>query len=257
MDPIPSSNTDSEEHTYTIDWKEDSLTWIVDGKEQRTLKKDDTFNSTTNSYHYPQTPSRVQLSLWPAGNPKNGKGTVDWAGGEIDWNSQYMTNGYYKAEVKDVSIECYDPPKGVKKNGNSAYVYNNEAGLQNNVAITGAKTKLNSFFGTGKNPGVDPSKDDKKKKPDVQTVPGVSGGGARGGDGSTSSGGGSTDDSGDSGSPDGGSIGGGTGGQFYQGISSDGSGDGVTTNAADRTSGSLVKGSMFAGIMAVVALIAL
>lgn len=250
MNNISATNTDMQEHTYTIDWKEDSLTWAIDGKDQRTLMKDETFNSTTNSYQFPQTPSRIQLSLWPAGDPKNGKGTVDWAGGEIDWNSPFMTNGYYKAEVLDVSVECYDAPSGIKKNGGNSYIYNNEAGLQNNVAITGEKTMLSSFFATGKDPGLDPEKKD--DKPNVQTVPGVSGGGARGGDGSTSSGG----NAGDSGSSDGGSLGGGTGGQFYQGIGSDGSGGGTTISGAGGKTERLTDSSMLAGLIALVALIA-
>lgn len=258
---ISSSSTDSEQHTYTIDWQENSITWSVDGNVGRTVKKDETFNSSTNSYQYPQTPARVQLSLWPAGNPKNGQGTVNWAGGEIDWSSPYMTNGYYKAEVMEVSVECYDPPTGVKSSGSKSYVYNNVAGLEQNVAIGNDNTVLSSFYATGEHPNLDPGSSNDNKPSStgsssgavntkVATVPGVSGGGARGGDGSTSSGS-STGGSSSSGS-DSGSIGGGSNGGFIQGTSSTGS----TSGAADGRGERMKQGSALAGLIALVLLVA-
>lgn len=36
---------------------------------------------------YPSTPSRVQISIWPAGISSSAQGTIDWAGGMIDWQS--------------------------------------------------------------------------------------------------------------------------------------------------------------------------
>ena len=99
---ISAANTESTWHTYTIDWSPDYLNWMVDGVVLRTKLRNETYNSTTGQYHYPQTPSRIQFSLWPAGKSGNAQGTIDWAGGAIDWSSQYMTNGYYYAMVKDV-----------------------------------------------------------------------------------------------------------------------------------------------------------
>lgn len=89
-------------HTYTIDWQPDSLTWAVDGTILRTLNRNTTYNSTTGQYHYPQTPSKIELSLWPAGLASNGEGTIDWAGGLVNWDSSAMSNGYYYAMVKEV-----------------------------------------------------------------------------------------------------------------------------------------------------------
>ncbi|KAK3078413.1 hypothetical protein LTS18_007572, partial [Coniosporium uncinatum] len=122
------SATESTTHTYTIDWQPDTITWSIDGNVQRTLKRDDTWNSTSNRWDYPQTPSRVMLSLWPAGLPSNGQGTIEWAGGLVDWNSPYMQNGYYYARVTDVNVECYDPPQGANVQGSKSYVYTNVAG---------------------------------------------------------------------------------------------------------------------------------
>lgn len=68
-------------HTYEIDWTPESIKWSINGEELRTVNKADTWNSTKNRFDYPQTPARVQLSLWPAGLPSNGEGTIEWAGG--------------------------------------------------------------------------------------------------------------------------------------------------------------------------------
>ncbi|TXT04853.1 hypothetical protein VHUM_03936 [Vanrija humicola] len=58
---------------------------------------------------YPSTPSRIQISIWPAGLPSSPKGTVEWAGGLIDWNDpDYVANGYFWNTVKSVSISCAD-----------------------------------------------------------------------------------------------------------------------------------------------------
>lgn len=106
----------------------------------RTQKKSDTTND-----RYPQTPSRVQFSVWPAGVTGASQGvrrrslplssrresvtnrssllpsllpflppslpyrqTIDWAGGMIDWNaSEYTSRGYFATYIKWISIDCY------------------------------------------------------------------------------------------------------------------------------------------------------
>jgi beta-glucanase (GH16 family) len=47
--------------TLQIDWQPDTLTFSIDGKAVRTVKKSDTIDSAGVA-HYPTTPSRVQLS---------------------------------------------------------------------------------------------------------------------------------------------------------------------------------------------------
>jgi beta-glucanase (GH16 family) len=188
-------NSRSNVHTYTIDWQPDQLSWGVDGKILRTIKKSDTYNSTDNTYHYPQSPSKIQLSLWPAGLPSNGEGTITWAGGLVNWNSGYMQNGYYYAMVSEVQVECYNPPSGWNNNfGSKAYYYTSTAGTQDTVAIGNNNTVLSSFYASGDNPTFDPyakakSGDSTASAPPpeitAETVPGISGGGVRGTDGST------------------------------------------------------------------------
>ena len=256
------SDTFSEYHTYTIDWKPDQLDWYVNGTIQRTLKKSDTFNKTDNQYHYPQTPARVQLSLWPAGISKNGQGTVNWAGGLIDWNAQDVKeNGYYYSMFKEVDIQCYQAPSDAAYvSGKTSYVYNDRNGIENSVAITGNNTVLKSLLGTG----TDMDKDYPNSKPsgtksasaaatsEVATIPGLSGagpgtdgsrgGGDSSGSGSDSGSGGSATSSGSS--PTSTGIGG-----FTQG-------DQKGTSDATKVE-HVVAGSMFAALMAFVGVLLL
>ncbi|KAK5724155.1 putative glycosidase CRH2 [Elasticomyces elasticus] len=202
-DNLTVSNTVENTHTYTIDWQPDSLSWSIDGNVMRTLNRNDTYNSTTQQYHYPQSPSRVQLSLWPAGLSSNGEGTIQWSGGLVDWNSPYMQNGYYYAMVSDVTVKCYDPPDGWSNNkGSKAYYYESSYGTNDTIAIGNNSTELASFYATGDNPKVDPNASSSAKASGTktasaatqsasqapETVPGVSGGGAAGISGTDSQG---------------------------------------------------------------------
>ncbi len=156
------------------------MSWAIDGVVGRTVYKNDTWNSTDNKYHYPQTPSRVQLSLWPAGLPTNAKGTIQWAGGLINWDSPYMQNGYYYAVVKEVTVECYDPPSdAASTSGNKAYYYVSTDGMESDVAIGNNNTILGSFLADGEKPDYNPSASATGSQPTKtpETVPGIVGGG--------------------------------------------------------------------------------
>lgn len=153
---LSAASTNTETHTYTFDWAPDHVTWLVDNQPLRTVYAADTFNATTGQYQFPQTPSRIMFSLWPAGNPGNAPGTIAWAGGDISWNSPYMVNGYYYAQLLDVNVECYNPAAGANITGSNAYVYNNYNGLNSSVAITNDQTVLGSFYATGENLGYNP-----------------------------------------------------------------------------------------------------
>ncbi|KAH7377313.1 cell wall glucanase [Pyrenochaeta sp. MPI-SDFR-AT-0127] len=174
---VPGGSTVDNMHEYCIDWKEDSLTWSIDGNSMRTLERKNTWNATSGRFDYPQTPARIMLSLWPAGLPTNEKGTIDWAGGEIDWNSPYMQNGYYYARFQEVTVECYDPPKGAQVKGKKTYKYTDKAGTNNTVAITDDEVILGSLMGTGEEPGEAPKSGDAKPTQSVAMVPGGNPGG--------------------------------------------------------------------------------
>ncbi|KAL2843513.1 concanavalin A-like lectin/glucanase domain-containing protein [Aspergillus pseudoustus] len=147
---VDGDDTFGEWHHYEIDWSPDELKWNVDGKTVRTLTKESTFNETANRYDYPQTPSRMQLSLWPAGQASNAQGTIEWAGGEIDWDHEDIkTKGYYYATYGEVTVECYDPPSGTSVKGDVSYDFKDNKGLDSSVEITNNKTVLASLGATG------------------------------------------------------------------------------------------------------------
>lgn len=252
------SDVHQNEHTYEIDWKPDTTTWSIDGNVVRTLEKSETWNATANMYNYPQTPARVQLSLWPGGLPTNGKGTIDWAGGLVDWNSPYMATAgntkYYYAAFSEVDIQCYDPPEGANEQGSKSYIYTDAAGTNNTVQITNENTVLKSLLGSGTNmsanyPSAASSASGSTQTSNVATIPGLTGAGpgtnGQRGDNDTASG------SGDSG---GSSTGSGSGsastGGFNQGNPDESSG-------APPRQETVLQGSLFAVLVAIVALVVL
>lgn len=228
----------------------------------RTLKRSDTWNTTTNQYHYPQTPARVELSLWPAGSPKNGQGTIAWAGGLVNWNAQDpATVGYYYSMIKDVNVDCYDAPAGVNKTGSKSYIYTSNTGTNESVAITDEDTVLKSLLGTGTDMEADYPKASASgtaaaaaATSDIATVPGLTGAGPgtnghpgnNGNDGTTSeSGSGSGVSSADGSSSTG--VGG-----FSQG-----NGGQSSSNDALSPKDSGLQSSLFAAAMAVFGLLVL
>lgn len=149
-----SSDATANFHTYTIDWQEDQLNWLIDGQVVRTLKKSDTLNTTTNTYSYPSTPSRFELSIWPGGASTNAPGTIQWAGGAISYASPPMPDvGYYSAIVQSISVQCAGIPSGANVTSQSpnAYIYSS---IPNSIAIVDAETKLASNASTGANPSA-------------------------------------------------------------------------------------------------------
>ena len=164
-------------HEYCFDWTEDTLTWSIDGQDTRKLERSNTWNSTAGRFDYPQTPARVMLSLWPAGLASNDKGTRDWAGGEIDWESKFMQQGYYFARFSKVTIKCYDPPAGAQVKGSKTYKYTDKGATNNTVAITDKVVILGSLRGTGDNPGEAPKSGSPQPTETVAMVPGGNPGG--------------------------------------------------------------------------------
>lgn len=256
---VQGADTFSDWHTYVIDWQPDQLTWSVDGKIARTLKRSETLNKTDNVYHYPQSPARVQLSLWPAGLAKNGQGTVEWAGGQIDWSQKDpKTNGYYYSMFKDVEIQCYDPPSDANVTGKTSYIFNDRTGLQKSIARTDDNTVLKSLLGTGTDmdkdypnaqaSGTNSASGASASNTNVATVPGLTGAGP-GTDGSR--GGDSTGSSGGAGTGSGTSSSTGVGG-FVQDSTKSG-----TQNNGGMKNEQVFAGSMFAALMAGLGLLVL
>ncbi|KAG7095355.1 hypothetical protein E1B28_006114 [Marasmius oreades] len=135
------SDTFANYHDYAIDWQPEELNFLIDGKVVRTVKKSDTVDSRGVST-YPSTPSRVQLSIWPAGVPSMPQGTRDWSGGDINWNDpDYKAAGQFYAQVKSVSIECADklPDRNI-----TSYAYGTNSTTDTpSVAYSNASVLLN------------------------------------------------------------------------------------------------------------------
>ncbi|KAK0736437.1 concanavalin A-like lectin/glucanase domain-containing protein [Apiosordaria backusii] len=139
-------------HDYEIQWTPDEIRWLVDGKVGRTKKRSETWNATAQQWNFPQTPSRVQISIWPGGLETNAKGTIDWAGGKIDWNSEEIKNyGYYFATFGEIKVECWKTDKAPGTNKGISYYYNDISSTNNTVVDSNKPTILKSFLGTGRN----------------------------------------------------------------------------------------------------------
>lgn len=168
----------------------------------RTLKKSDTWNDTTQSWDYPQTPSRVELSLWPGGASSNSEYTIQWAGGAIDWSSADIENyGYDFATVKSVEIECYNASSAPGTNNAVSYYYDNISGTNNSVINGDNSTIMASFEATGTDmdagaSSASASASASSSTSTAATIPGESSSGV----GNTVSGGSSSSSSGSSGS---------------------------------------------------------
>lgn len=83
-------------HTYGYDWTPDALSWSIDGRTVRSLRNN---GSTTGDWQYPQTPARLHLGVWCAGDPDAYAGTVYWAGGYTKFE-----DAPFSAFVKSVKI---------------------------------------------------------------------------------------------------------------------------------------------------------
>ncbi|KAH7155961.1 concanavalin A-like lectin/glucanase domain-containing protein [Dactylonectria macrodidyma] len=164
------SNSYTTFHDYEIRWTPDKVEWYIDDVLGRTLNKEDTWNETTQNFDFPQTPARVQLSLWPGGLSTNAAGTIAWAGGEIDWESDDITNyGYDFATFSEVVMECYNATSAPGTNSGTSYTYDSTRATNDTVVDGDEATILSSFQATGLNP-----KKGAKSSSESATVPGGS-----------------------------------------------------------------------------------
>jgi beta-glucanase (GH16 family) len=95
-------------HNYTTYWSKEKLEWWVDGELQRTL------TYASNETTYPQTPMNVRIGIWPAGDPKNALGTIEWAGGEVNYD-----DGPYNMYVSQVRVQDFSTGKEYKYSDHS------------------------------------------------------------------------------------------------------------------------------------------
>ncbi|KEQ76103.1 concanavalin A-like lectin/glucanase [Aureobasidium namibiae CBS 147.97] len=109
-------------HTYTFDWTKDKVDWLIDGVIVRTLK----YADAVGGENFPQTPMRLKLGNWIAGDPAtNAKGTIEWAGGETDFSQAPFT-----MYVKSVSVTNYNPA--------GAYQWTDKTGSYESIKLSTA-----------------------------------------------------------------------------------------------------------------------
>jgi beta-glucanase (GH16 family) len=175
-EPVSNSTYDNF-HTYSVDWTENNITWYVDGTSVRTLTKESTYNSSTDQYMFPQTPARIQLGIWPGGASSEPEGTIEWAGGAINWNAPDLTDpGYYFVELQSVTVTCYDAPSGTNSTGSTSYIYTSKNAQSADIAITDDTTVEGNSDGTGldPSPGSDSGSDAASTTIDIATTIGGS-----------------------------------------------------------------------------------
>lgn len=115
-------NADTEFHNYTTYWDHEKLQWWIDGVMQRQVNYGDAL--ALGGKNYPQTPSRVKFSNWPAGQPGNAQGTIDWAGGLVDYSQAPFTMTVQKLRVQDF-------------HSGKEYVYGDHSGHWTSIEVVG------------------------------------------------------------------------------------------------------------------------
>jgi beta-glucanase (GH16 family) len=108
----PVSSPQTEWHNYTVNWQQDKIEWYIDTQLMRSL----TFDEADGGKAFPQTPSDVRLGIWAGGDPDNPEGTIEWSGGEIDYDQ-----GPYTQLVKSVRVTDHSL-------GSTQYIYGDQTG---------------------------------------------------------------------------------------------------------------------------------
>ena len=118
-------------NTYSIDWTADQIVWSINGVTVRVLKA-----TEAEAGQYPQTPMQIKVGSWAGGDPANAPGTVQWAGGPIDY-----TKGPYTMLVKGIAVTDYST--------GTSYSYDGTAGTWQSIRSNGGTIRTS---GNGKTP---------------------------------------------------------------------------------------------------------
>ncbi|KAB8238562.1 glycoside hydrolase family 16 protein [Aspergillus alliaceus] len=118
-------------HTYAINWTSSKIEWVVDGSVVRTLNYADALDGE----NFPQTPSRIKIGIWAGGDPDNSEGTIEWAGGETDYDDSPFT-----MYVESVKVINYNPAR--------SYTYTDKTGAFTSIKASNVSTASNSSTST-------------------------------------------------------------------------------------------------------------
>jgi hypothetical protein len=105
-------------YKYTIDWTAERIVWSINGKAKRTVRYGDPL--AVYGKNYPQTPMNVRLGIWAGGDSHNSPGTIEWAGGPIDYSKTP-----YSMHIARVKVTNYNPAAG--------YVYSDKSGSSKSI----------------------------------------------------------------------------------------------------------------------------
>ncbi|KAK7696756.1 transglycosylase [Diaporthe eres] len=137
---VQMADSQADFHNYTIVWTKESTVWMIDGQSVRTLA----YANANGGSNYPQTPMRVKLGIWAGGDPSNPEGTIQWAGGETNYD-----DGPFTAYIQSVSITNYNPA--------NSYTYGDLTGSYESIVL--GDTDVNTTTSSSST-GSDSSADD-------------------------------------------------------------------------------------------------
>jgi beta-glucanase (GH16 family) len=86
-------------HNYTTVMSPDYIEWIIDGNVVRHLDYNDP--KTIGGINFPQTPMKIYLGSWAAGDPKNAPGIVEWAQATTDFKKGPFTMFVSHVNIQD------------------------------------------------------------------------------------------------------------------------------------------------------------
>lgn len=121
---LPVDNT-MEFHTYGIEWTDAQIVWTVDGNNVRVLRADE-----VPTEQYPQTPMQLKFGNWAGGDPSNPPGTIQWAGGPVNY-----ADGPFTMIVKSLSVTDYST--------GTAYEYSGSSGVWTSIKSIGGSIESN------------------------------------------------------------------------------------------------------------------
>lgn len=124
----PNPTSQSSFNAYTVEWTAQQITWSINNQVVRILTPDQAIASGNS---YPQTPMRIKIGAWSAGDPSNAPGTIAWAGG----NTNYAA-GPYSMYVQNVSVSDYS--RGTQ------YEYSDRSGTYQSIRVVNGSVNTSS-----------------------------------------------------------------------------------------------------------------
>lgn len=119
------TNSQSQWHTYSVEWTSTQIIWQIDGTTVRVL------NAADANGQFPQTPMQLKIGAWSGGDPSNSPGTIQWAGGLTNY-----ANGPFSMYVQSLSVVDYSTGK--------SYSYGDMSGSWQSIVSNGGKINGNS-----------------------------------------------------------------------------------------------------------------